>query len=187
MNTLRFRPAHVRVAASRSTWCRRIPHHPTAPTTTGPPGSRVAAATPASRSFVLASLRALHLDPRAPTPAQPAAKPRPTRRAQHHPDPATPRVDKPFHIRLPAGIRCSRCIRAGDGRTDDGTVDRSRPACAADRAARVRTVVIRSRPWPRRAPRLQCGWRRAGCRLARKGWRGRSRCSRRPCARPRRS
>jgi hypothetical protein len=28
LNTLRFRPAHVRVAASRSTWCRRVPHHP---------------------------------------------------------------------------------------------------------------------------------------------------------------
>ena len=44
MNTLRFRPTHVRVAASRSTWCRRVLHHPPRPP---PPltGSRVAAAT----------------------------------------------------------------------------------------------------------------------------------------------
>ena len=31
MNTLRFRPADVRVADSRSTWCRRVLHHPPRP------------------------------------------------------------------------------------------------------------------------------------------------------------
>src|SRR2546429_6809552 len=40
VNTLRFRPAHVRVAASRSTWCRRGLHHrprPPPPATPGAP------------------------------------------------------------------------------------------------------------------------------------------------------
>src|SRR6266540_3730606 len=44
-------------------------------TTSEVTGRRLAAATPASRSFVLAALRALHLDPGAPPPAHPQLPP----------------------------------------------------------------------------------------------------------------
>ena len=58
---LRSQSAYIRVAVRRPTSSRRmvelsfVPHHV-------PRGHDVAAATPMSRSFVLASLRALHLD-----------------------------------------------------------------------------------------------------------------------------
>ena len=69
---LRFRPAYMRVAVRRPTKRWRVPsprarglHH----LLSGRDG--VAAATaPASSSFVLAALRALQLDPQAPSPAQ---------------------------------------------------------------------------------------------------------------------
>ena len=57
-----WRPAHQPSGASPSPRSR--------PTRTIGRRGHVAAATPASRSFVLAPLRALHLDPEAPTPAQ---------------------------------------------------------------------------------------------------------------------
>jgi hypothetical protein len=59
---------------SRPAHHRTLNHSP--PLTTGRWGD-VAAATPASRSYVLASLRALHLDPEAPTPAQQQPSPEP--------------------------------------------------------------------------------------------------------------
>ena len=76
-----WRPAHQPPGA----WPSPRPQ----PTPTTGRRDDVAAATPASRSFVLASLRALHLDPEAPTPAQRAAKPRTSGPARPTPQPTT--------------------------------------------------------------------------------------------------
>jgi hypothetical protein len=73
-------------------------------------GVHVAAATPASRPFVLASLRALRLDPEAPSPAQfrlttdqslvsRAEKPIPTQVSRP--------LDMPFHISAATGNVCA--------------------------------------------------------------------------------
>ena len=95
--------AYISLAASPPAAARRMAEPSTAPhPTTRGAGGDLAAATPASRSFVLASLRALHLDPRAPPPAQQQPRPEPpVRRGQTptHP-PSTDTLDKPFHISL---------------------------------------------------------------------------------------
>jgi hypothetical protein len=101
-------------------WRSPDPQHPGAspppqPTTTPhAAGSRVAAATPRSRSFVLAALRALHLDGGAPPPAPTST----TRRSDTSTRPHTTNasvVDKPFHTNARSGVlrravaRAERC------------------------------------------------------------------------------
>jgi len=99
---MRFRSAYISVAVSRSTDRRRIvessepDHH----LVVGPV-RWLAAATPASRPFVLASLRALRLDPEAPPPAhfRLATDQSLVSRAQKPISTQVSRpLDKPFHI-----------------------------------------------------------------------------------------
>jgi len=90
-----WRPAHQHPPGA---WPSPRPS-PTAGT--GAAGGRLAAATPASRSFVLASLRALHLDPRAPDACSfsPRRRTPLVRRAlQAMPQRSADALDKPFHI-----------------------------------------------------------------------------------------
>jgi hypothetical protein len=90
-----WRPAHQHPPGA---WPSPRPS-PTAGT--GAAGGRLAAATPASRSFVLASLRALRLDPRAPDACSfsPRRRTPLVRRAlQAMPQRSADALDKPFHI-----------------------------------------------------------------------------------------
>jgi hypothetical protein len=81
------------------------PKTPPTRTTTRITGRRVAAATPTSRSFVLAALRALHLDPGAPPPAQPTTTAEAPLRRATKPNTTTPHhsLDKPFHTNARSG------------------------------------------------------------------------------------
>ena len=159
MNTLRFRPADMRVAASRSTWCRRCPAPPPATTTTrNREGSRVAAATPTSRSFVLASLRALHLDPEAPPPAHRRSRVRSLTARAPNPPPHTIRrpLDMPFHVRLLIG-QCP----SDPTTTPKGLLKGSGSASSATDKSSTRllgTARVRSRARQRRgrSPQAPC-------------------------------
>jgi hypothetical protein len=103
MSKLRFRSAHMRVAVSRSTWCRALrtppPAHPPQPG-----ASAIAAATPASRTVRPRSAAgAAFLTPGSRRLLNPSnqAPDLPVRRAPK-PFSTTPRdpLDKPFHMRI---------------------------------------------------------------------------------------
>src|SRR5439155_25912489 len=87
---LRHQRAYISLAASPPATARRMAEPSTAahPAT----GERVAAATPASRSFVLASLRALHLDPGDPAACSTTTRRRTTGSAR-------PNTNPPHHHR----------------------------------------------------------------------------------------
>ncbi len=76
MNTLRFRPAHVRVAASRSTWCRRVLHHPPRPPPSAAMGSRVTSlSTQTARTPTCSTCSASTKSPRPSTSPEKLHKP----------------------------------------------------------------------------------------------------------------
>lgn len=84
---------------------RRDPRARPPPKSGGTPAlGGVAAATPASRPFVLASLRALRLDPGAPSPAHSACTTKPLAARSRPKTRFALIIDKPFHNSL-AGTR----------------------------------------------------------------------------------
>ena len=108
-NTPRFRPAHMTVAVSRSTWCRRASHPPSRspPYPSGP--AREAAATPPSRTVRPRSAPGAAFLTPGPHACSTATKRRPSARRAQKPKQQTSLtpIDKPFHMRITARSRRS--------------------------------------------------------------------------------
>ena len=121
MNTLRFRPAHVRVADSRSPWCRRVLHHPPRPPPTRPArrGARVSSRHPTPTPSRLPNNSSTRPAPWPDAPRNTITRP----------------LDKPFHVRRRAQnahrTTSSGCAERhfGTGQRDDADAAADAPDC----------------------------------------------------------